>query len=102
VSSSGFSIAAQRGSVHAIASYAADEFQRIAALSQALHELMKSPRFYASPSLAAAQLSVIGELAEQASVHICEMASTSGFQLDTSALEAMHEARDAFAGSSTT
>jgi hypothetical protein len=67
------------GAVQAMSSFAAEEFERIAALSQTLLELMKHPRFYSSPALAAAQLSAISHLAEEASVTIDQMAAKAGF-----------------------
>lgn len=66
------------GAAKAIATFAGDEFERIAALSETLLELMKQPRFYASPLLAAAQLATIRDAAEAASASVDQMAETIG------------------------
>ncbi|RZJ01390.1 MAG: hypothetical protein EOP39_23595 [Rubrivivax sp.] len=73
-----------RGAVQEMSRFAAVEFERISALAQTLLELMKQPRFYASPTLAAAQLTTISEIAELASVTVDQMAAGLGFErLDT-------------------
>jgi len=89
VPSSELEMSSQRAAVQAIASFAAEEFERIAALSQTLRELMKSRRFYDSPTLAAAQLSVITELAEAASVSVDQMAANVGIERDKTDLQSL-------------
>ena len=87
-----------KGAVAAISSFAAEEFERIAALSQTLLELMKHPRFYGTPALAAAQLATISELAEAACVSVDEMAANAGVQRTNHRQVAMQDALAAVLG----
>lgn len=70
------------GAASAMAAFAAEELERIAALGRTLQVLMSSHCFYSSPSLAAAQLSVITELAEAACVSVDQMAESVGITRD--------------------
>jgi len=93
-------VAQQRAAVQSIAGFAADELERIAAMSQTLLELMKQPRFYRSPTLAAAQLSAISDLAETAMASIDQMAEAAGVVRDRSSAQAIVAAEQAAHGAS--
>lgn len=89
MTSTGITAGNEVGSVLAIASFAAEEFERISALSQTLLELMTLPRFYASPALAAAQLTTIQEAAESAMASVDSMAESVGVFRDRTAMQAI-------------
>ncbi|RZJ12173.1 MAG: hypothetical protein EOP39_04245 [Rubrivivax sp.] len=80
------------GAVLAIASFAAEEFERISALSATLLELMKHPRFFASPALAAQQLITIHEIAESALASVDSMAESAGAVRDRGPVQAILDA----------
>ncbi|WP_457425625.1 hypothetical protein [Roseateles sp. P5_E7] len=81
-----------KGAVLAMATFAAEEFERISALSQTLQVLMRSPRFYSSPALAEAQLTSIAELAEAACASVDQIAEGVGIARDRTESEARNEA----------
>ena len=69
--------------------FAAEEFERIAALSQVLMELMNPPRFYSSPALVAAQLATIDEAAEAASATVSQLGAAAGIERDDERMDAL-------------
>lgn len=79
-----------------MACLAADEFERITALGQTLQALMKSPRFYSAPWLAAAQISAICELSERAAAGIDQIAGDVGLARDGKELQGILDAQQAF------
>lgn len=79
--------------------FAAEEFERVAALTQTLLELMQHPRFYSSPALVVAQLSTIAGVAEAAAATIDQMAAARGVVRVDDPLDAVLSAHEAFKAS---